>query len=124
LETRLRDDVLTFSGGGRVPSHRSNSAKVRERGEECAKDDILPLLRGPGDIAIGKESAFLSTVDFRPTRSLTADYARLSRFLLNNAPGSEMSYFAAATHMDEKLPFEQITLAQLLPADKHSLWQS
>jgi len=66
----------------------------------------------------------ISTVDFRPTRSLTADYARLSRFLLNNAPGSEMSYFAAATHMDEKLPFEQITLAQLLPADKHSLWQS
>jgi len=62
--------------------------------------------------------------DTRPNHSLTADYARLSRFLLKNAPGSEMSYFAAATHMDEKLPFEQITLAQLLPADKHSLWQS
>jgi len=77
LETRLRDDVLTFSGGGRVPSDRSNSAKVRERGEECAKDDILPLLRGPGDIDIGKESAFLSTVDFRPMHSLSSSSLRV-----------------------------------------------
>lgn len=37
-----------------------------------------------------KGSAVSGNVEYRPNRSLTADYARLSRFLLKNADGNSV----------------------------------